>query len=550
MPTLQFKGKSFVQSHHLTVPFHELIPVPERSLTDRVCLEDNLIIHGDNLAALKSLLPQYRERVDVVYIDPPYNTGTESWVYNDNVNAPMLKAWLGRVVDRDDLSRHDKWLCMMMPRLRLLRELLAPGGVIFVSIDHNEIHHLRCLMDEVFGEENYRDTIVVRRGAKNVQAQFDTIGALSNGYESILVYSRNPDVRFQKVHADEEDPRPGGWNRHWRGTDRPTMRYPLFGITPERGQWRWAEARSLQAIRNYERMLSDLGEQGLPVTQENIDRWYLEEVQRTGQPVDLLRLSATGMPEHYIPPGRRPLLSNLWTDLRPTGHHQAAQILGGRVFDNPKPVALIQRLIRFATARPDVIVLDAFAGSGTTAHAVLDLNRADGGCRRFILMEMEAYADTITAERVRRVIRGVPEAHDETLRRGTGGSFSFYRVGAPLDPEGLLSGRTLPAYEELARYVFHTATGEPFRPEAMDRRRGFIGAGRDAEVYLVYEPDLEILKSLSITPEYLRMLGPPGWRRRVVFAPARWVDDALLEAAGVEFAQLPYALFQVRGDGG
>jgi adenine-specific DNA-methyltransferase len=548
MPSLQFKGKSFVQNHHLTVPCHELIPVPEKCETDEPRLDDNLIIHGDNLVALKSLLPLYRERVKVVYIDPPYNTGTESWVYNDNVDAPMMRAWLGRVVDRDDLTRHDKWLCMMMPRLQLLRELLRPDGVIFVSIDANEIHHLRCLMDEVFGEENYRDTIVIRRGAKNVQAQFDTIGALSNGYESILVYSRSPEVRFHKVYEDLKEDRPGGWNHHWRGTDRATMRYSLFGITPKTGQWRWQESRSLAAIRNYERLVEDLRRRGWAVTQENIDRWYLEWTERTGESLDLLRLSESGMPEHYVPPARRKLLSNLWTDLKPNGHRQVAQLFGRRVFDNPKPVELVQRLIRFASDEPDILVLDAFAGTGTTAHAVLAMNREDGGRRRFILIEMEPYADTVTAERVRRVMRGAPDAKDEALRVGYGGSFSYYEIGRAIELEGLLSGRCLPAYEELARYVFHTATGEVFRPEALDRRRWFIGESRAFEVYLLYEPDVAALQSLAITPEFVQALGRrASSKRRLVFAPARLVDDETLAACGVAFAQLPYDLFRERG---
>ena len=154
MPRLNFKGKVFVENHHLAVPFHELLPVREKGLGEKASLHDNLIVQGDNLAALKSLLPTYHGKVKCVYIDPPYNTGKEGWAYNDKVNSPLMQDWLGRVVDRDDLTRHDKWCCMMLPRLKLLRELLRDDGVIFVSIDDNEVHHLRCLMDEVFGEHN------------------------------------------------------------------------------------------------------------------------------------------------------------------------------------------------------------------------------------------------------------------------------------------------------------------------------------------------------------------------------------------------------------
>src|SRR3989338_4674338 len=159
MATINFKGKEIVRNHHLTIPYHELVPDVKKAclpvgkgLSKKPSLNDNLIIHGDNLLALKALLPTYAERVKCIYIDPPYNTGNEKWAYNDNVNSPMMKDWLGKVVDKDDLTRHDKWLCMMMPRLKLLRELLRDDGVIFVSIDNNEIDHLRMLLDEVFYE--------------------------------------------------------------------------------------------------------------------------------------------------------------------------------------------------------------------------------------------------------------------------------------------------------------------------------------------------------------------------------------------------------------
>ena len=160
MAVLNFKGKSFVQNHHLLVKYHQLVPRKGKSLTDKVSLHDNLIIHGDNLKALKALLPMYAGKVKCIYIDPPYNTGNENWVYNDNVNSPMMQDWLGKVVDREDLTRHDKWLCMMTPRLKLLRELLTDDGAIFISIDDNEVHRLRTLLDEVFSEENFVEQFV------------------------------------------------------------------------------------------------------------------------------------------------------------------------------------------------------------------------------------------------------------------------------------------------------------------------------------------------------------------------------------------------------
>src|SRR3990170_7264331 len=166
MPTLQFKGKVFVQNHHLAVPFHELQPVKSKGLSRTSSLHDNVIIHGDNLAALKALLPTYHGKVKCIYIDPPYNTGNEGWAYNDNVNSPMMREWLGKTVDREDLTRHDKWGCMMLPRLKLLRELLRDDGAIFVSIDDFEIYNLRSVLNEVFGEENFVAEIIIHSNPK------------------------------------------------------------------------------------------------------------------------------------------------------------------------------------------------------------------------------------------------------------------------------------------------------------------------------------------------------------------------------------------------
>ena len=187
---LQFKGQVFVENHHLAVPFHELKPVRSKGTSPKASLHDNLIVEGDNLAALKALLPTYHGKVKCVYIDPPYNTGNEGWAYSDRVNSPMMQDWFGKVVDRDDLTRHDKWCCMMLPRLKLLRELLADDGAIFVSIDDNEVHRLRFLMDEVFGEENFVATAIWQKvfSPKNSAKYF------SEDHDYVVAYARNLDA--------------------------------------------------------------------------------------------------------------------------------------------------------------------------------------------------------------------------------------------------------------------------------------------------------------------------------------------------------------------
>lgn len=346
MPTIQFKGKNIIWNHHLSVPYHALDDVAK--LADKPeKAKGNLVIEGDNLLALKALLPLYAGQIKCIYIDPPYNTGNEGWIYNDNVNSPLLKDWLGKEVGKDDLTRHDKWLCMMTPRLKLLRDLLTDDGAIFISIDDNELSNLREIMDEIFGEENFRNVILIRRGIKSVQAQFDTVDRLNFGAEYLVVYTKTSNFRFKKFEIELEDSKAGGWNNHWRGTDRPTMRYKLFGQKPETGQWRWGEARSLLAIENYKEMLVDLGLENTEPSQEDIDNWYMKKVEETGEELDLLRLSSNKKPEHYVPPTDTRLASTLWSDLKPNGSSQLKALFKKKVFENPKSIDLVKRIIRF-----------------------------------------------------------------------------------------------------------------------------------------------------------------------------------------------------------
>jgi len=539
MPTLQFKGKTFVQNHHLMVKHHELVPVPEKSLTENVRLDDNLIIHGDNLLALKALLPMYAGKVKLIYIDPPYNTGKEHWVYNDNVNSPMIREWLGKVVDKEDLTRHDKWLCMMMPRLKLLRELLTDDGSIFVSCDDNEQAHLRMLMDEIFGGDNFVTTVIWQKvySPKNSARHF------SEDHDYIVVYAKNGDVwtpnslsRSEKQNKryknPDNDPR-GPWkhgdssarNYYSKGTyaitcpggrvipGPPTGRYwvysedKLWELHADNRLWWGSDGNGIPAVKQF---LAEVSEGVVPQT-----LWFYKDVGHTQD-------------------AKKELLSILNFDKSED------------VFTTPKPTALIERILDIAT-ETESIVLDSFAGSGTTGHAVLAKNAADGGDRKFIMVELEDYADSMTAERVRRVIRGGPAAKDGDLRAGLGGTFSFFELGHAIEPEGLLTGEFLPPYDELARYVFYTATGEEFQPEAVDEARSFIGTSKGYEVYLIYKPDIKTLKSLALNLEFAESLGKPQTeKRRLVFAPARYLDDKYMEQYRIEYAQLPYELYRTR----
>lgn len=536
MAQIQFKGKPFVQNHHLMVKYHELVPVKSKSLTKKVSLHDNLIIHGDNLKALKALLPLYAGKIKCVYIDPPYNTGNEKWIYNDNVNSPMMQEWLGKVVDREDLTRHDKWLCMMMPRLRLLKELLADNGVIFVSIDDNEIHHLRMLMDDVFGEDSFVATIIWEK----VYSPKSSAKYFSENHDFIVVYARRKenfelgllprteeaDARYSNPDNDHRGPwKPGDLsarNPYSKGVY--SIKCPggrLVKGPPPGNYWRYSEEKFWQL---------------------HADRriWWGEDENQ----VPAIKRFISEVKQGIVP-------ETLWT-YKEVGHTQDAKkellsIFGEdfQIFTTPKPKALIRRIVDLCTAEED-LVLDAFAGSASTAHAVLEQNADDGGNRRFIIVECEDYADSITAERVRRVIKGVPNAKDERLKKGLGGTFSFFELGKPIELESILDGDDLPSYRELARYVFYTATGEEFDEKKVNPKTNFIGESRNYQVYLFYVPKVDVLKGMAFTLDKAKALPPlKEGKRRLVFAPTKYLDQDHLDKYRIDFAQLPFEIYEL-----
>ena len=535
MPSLHFKGRVFVENFDLGAPFHELTPVRARGLSRKASLHDNLIVEGDNLLALKALLPTYHGKVKCITIDPPYNTGNEGWAYNDRVNSPMMQEWLGRVVDRDDLTRHDKWCCMMLPRLKLLREMLRDDGAIFVSIDDNEVHRLRSLMDEVFGEENFVATVIWQK----VYAPKSSARHFSEDHDFVVVYARDgeqwtPNLLPRTAEQDaayrnpDDDPR-GPWRPNNLAARNPYSK-GVYSITcpggrtiegpPKGSYWRVSKERLMELDAD--------------------DRiWWGED----GNNVPAPKIFFSEVKQGRVP-------QTLWT-YREVGHTQDAKrevvsILdfdtSGDVFVTPKPSSLIRRILQVATDK-DSIVLDSFAGSGTTAQAVLALNREDGGDRRFILIECEDYADSITAERVRRVIKGVPSAKDEALKAGLGGGFSYFQLGAALRKESLIDPDKLPAWEKLAGYIFFTATGEEFEPGAARRDDWFVGRGRLYDVFLIYTDDVEELKNLALTKRIADAL-PDGGRPRLVFAPTKYLDPELLHLYRIRFQQLPFEIYE------
>ena len=436
MPTLEFKGKQQIYAHHLTIPYRPLVPDASKSLNPAGS-DDNLIIHGDNLHALKALLPRYAGRVKCIYIDPPYNTGSQGWVYNDNVNSTLMQGWLksNSPIDGEDLERHDKWLCMMWPRIHLLKGLLADDGVVFVSNDDHEQWRLLGLMEEILGERNFIATLTFIQNLGAYPGKW-----LSHVTEYVHVFAKNIDEVTFGLIATDSDPA-SDWEQDELGYfkegsellkrgeggsryDRPNMFYPVFigkndSISLEKqspedievwpkhsdgndGRWMWSKERlSKNLTEIIVRHRKNGGYSLITKMRPNLGNFLAVKPR-----------SLWYKPEYSTPSGTNTIKS----------------IFGGqRVFDFPKAVPFVADLLRFAAVGPTDIVLDSFAGSGTTGHAVLALNKEDGGNRKFILAECEDYADTITAERVRRVIHGVLDARDASLREGLGGSSHIAR---------------------------------------------------------------------------------------------------------------------------
>lgn len=483
MPTLNWIGKDKVINHHQDIPYRVL----EKQYTYNAEDSENMIIHGDNLEALKSLLPKYEGMIKCIYIDPPYNTGNEGWVYNDNVNDPKIKKWLGEVVGKEgeDLSRHDKWLCMMYPRLKLLQRLLANDGAIFISIDDNELVYLSCICDEIFGARNYIDRITVI-----VKTEGRRYGNFAKTHENILIYAKQLDlfsVNEIEVEGKEYQYKDehGGFNlkglrnrnvRAFNSANRPNLRYPFYVDVENpdnNGLWKVNTSPESGCEEVWAQTVGGL---------ESVWRWGKEKSAL--QANDLCAYRGKDGQIRIFQKERKltETAKTVWIDKKFTsifGTKEIQQIFGKSVFDFPKPISLIQQIMDIATDK-NSIILDSFAGSGTTAHAVLNLNKQDSGNRKFILIEMMDYANSITAERIKRVIDGYGE--EKNLIEGTGGSYSFYELGEPLLIDGNLNDKVDTA--KIREYVWYMETKKPLTENGDDY---YLGTSNDNAYYFYYD---------------------------------------------------------------
>ncbi len=512
MPTLQWIGKEKVVNHHLDVPFRTL----EKQYTYASEGQDdggNMIIHGDNLDALKALLPQFEGRVKCIYIDPPYNTGNEGWVYNDNVNDPKVRKWLGEVVGREgeDLSRHDKWLCMMYPRLKLLQKLLSDDGVIFVSIDDIEVTYLRLVMDEIFGKNNFIAQLIWKSRQNKDNRNVTNV---SIDHEYILCYGRKLRGCLRKTDQysnPDNDPR-GPWasaNMAGLATAeaRPNLHYdlidPATGINygrPTKG-WRY-DRKTMSRLIDEGRIIWPESPSGRPRKKQ-----FLSELE-----TEFTGYSSIVGDEFYTRDGNREQME-IWGEVR---------------FDFPKNSGLLQELLEQAT-EPDSIILDSFAGSGTTAHAVLNMNKQDGGHRRFILVEMMDYADNITAERVKRVISGYGEGKKAV--EGTEGGFSFYELGEPLLTDGLLNPNV--PVEKIREYVFYTETKAAL-PAPSDTEKYLLGVHDHHAYYFYYESD----QLTTLNRSFLRTIQTKA-EGYLIYADVNALSPEDMERFHITFKKIP-----------
>jgi adenine-specific DNA-methyltransferase len=537
MPTLNWIGKEAVVDHHRHIPTRLLECDPKLSFGEPNA--ENLLVEGDNLEALKALLPRYRGQVKCIYIDPPYNTGNENWVYNDNVNDPRIKKWLGQVVGKEaeDLCRHDKWLCMMYPRLALLREFLRSDGAIFISIDDNAVAHLRYVCDEIFGVANFIAAVIWQK----MFSPKNSARHLSESHDYVLVYAQNAELwrpnlvprsddQKQRYKNPDNDPR-GPWssgdcsarNYYSEGTYAITSPSGRVIAGPPKGTyWRFSQ-------KEFDRLNSD-----------NRIWWG-----KDGNNVPRVKRFLTDVKDGIVP-------ETLWLHTEVGNTQEAKKELvsicdfedSASVFITPKPTRLIRRILDIGSDK-DSIIFDTFAGSGTTGQAVLAANKADGGTRKCVLVEvLPEVADRVTRQRLQRVCEGYEGSSGVTID-GLGSGFRYCKLGRTLlDEFGDINGDV--PFTDLARYVYLLETGVPI-PKRPKKDCPLLGVHQGRAIYLLYNGVLGDRRPAGgnvLTNSVLAGLPahPDGKGSRVIFGEATRLSESTLARENIVFRQIPYSL--------
>lgn len=585
MPTLSWLGKKKIVNHHLDVPFHVL----DRKYKFESTVENennssgNRIIHGDNLAVLKSLLLEFEGKVDCIYIDPPYNTGNEKWVYNDNVNDPRIKKWLNTVVGKegDDLSRHDKWLCMMYPRLKLLKKLLAKDGVIFISIDDNELLNLKFICDEIFGAKNFIANLIW-----NTEGNTDNQFEIKVNHEYVLMYVADSNYKSDAI-GNVIDPNTREDSNLWKGfadnninKNNPANPPAIFLIPkgfPAVVDTLEYKAKKLDdaffEITSFEKKISDSVKMkydiekssGLPVKIDDLiikDGKVVKDCKVYGGFANRKKLDlfvkndfkpimddSGELIEFYINANAairyRKIVeqpSNILSVLR--GFGTTERMRGelkrmGLEFTYPKPIEFISYLLQIATQhKKNALILDSFAGSATTAHAVLKLNNEDSGNRRFILSEMMDYAETITAERVRRVMNGYGEG--KTKNEGLGGSFEYFELGEPLFLENDLLNESV-GIERIRQYVSYSERISLEQQLPIENNISPSALGVNEQTLWLFNYDENAVTSLDL--DFLGSLNLRELKQRpnqyVIYADKCVLETKFMQDHGITFKRIP-----------
>jgi len=580
MPTLNWIGKDKVVNHHQDVPFKVLehkYGFNEKGEHKTQIKSDNKIIHGDNLEALKSLLPEYEGKVDVVYIDPPYNTGKEKWVYNDNVNHPKIQKWLGEVVgtDGEDLTRHDKWLCMMYPRVKLLHRLLKEDGIFYCSIDDYEHGNLKPMLDAIFGPNNFLNNIVWQRA----YAPINTKKRFSANHDFVVAYAKNKNlVELMLPRTDEADDKYSNPDNDPRGI----WQSDNFSVGPA------VESKIYE-------ITTPVGRKVLPPN----GRCWLLTKERYQEYLDDNRIwfgaTGKGVPRikrfiSEVKNGMTPM--TVWTHSE-VGHTQDAKreikMLFPKSklpFETPKPTTLMEKVLSLRN-NPNAIVLDSFAGTASTAHAVMNLNKKDGGNRKFIMVELEDYADSITATRIKKVINGYDfkgkqkevlkeysinitnlKKADKILEeldkfkndeqfskvsleekggaivivgekmvtgktKGIGGSFNYYELGQPIfKPDQNLNevvGET-----NIRNYIYYTETKQPLKREQTPESKYLLDNFNNTGYYFYYEK--ETLTTLDLDTLHIVI---DKQEQYIIYADICLLDPEYMLNKNIIFKKIP-----------
>lgn len=554
MPTLNWIGKEAVVNHDKEVPFRLLKKVKSLSLGKN---SQNLIINGDNLEALKALMPYYHGKIKCIYIDPPYNTGNEKWVYNDKVNSPKIKKWLGKVVgtEFEDLCRHDKWLCMMYPRLKLLNDLLTKDGVLFISIDDNEIYHLRCIMNELYEEDKIK--VISIKMAEPTGVKMSNVisrGGIPKLKEYVLIYRKNGLRDFDIDKIPKEN-----WDDEYKTVidslskkeiaqlknimdneqrteedvkvaDKISSKIKAKPINeflkdlniPKKEQLKWKYDNAWRIFRT---VATTQGAKKIAdEKKKNIDQdFFVIETPRNKCYLILSSYNVSASEPNIkilfaddyleVHPG------DFWPDIKTTGLGKEGQV---EFKSGKKPLELLKRLIKSVTKEED-IVLDSFAGSGTTGEAVLLLNKEDNLKRKFIMVEMEEHiAKEKTLKRIRNTLK------KNKIKEG----FEFCNLDKNLFNANGLIEKTC-TFDQLATYIYFTETNTNIDSKKI--YKNFIGEYDWVDYYLIYKEKGKNVLNKS----FLKTIKKSA-SKKVIYADKCLIDEDVLERENIQFKQIPY----------